>query len=197
MEWGRLAESHPTLLLFAGGVLGSMLTLLSSRYVARLGFRTEVMRLRHSIAERRMKEFDGAAGDLWRMMLGIAQGDAAARWRFYERYPSAYIEVLLAAGLVMMPRHAILIGAVQNDLSSLYRRLYTAISEAEEGGVERPDEVHECAIRAMHALSSLMQGVDISAEARLEGRSSRLHTAGIEGIAMSFVESQEQVSGAG
>ncbi len=190
MDWEKLAEAT------VPSVIAAVIAVRAGIYVGRLGLRAEVMKLRHSIAERRVKEFDDAAGDLWRMMLGITQGDVAARKRFYERYPSAYIEVLLAAGLVMMPTHAILIGDVQNNLSSLYRRLYTAISEAEEGGVERPDEVQKCAIMAMHALSSLMQGVDISAEARLEGRSSRLHTAGIKGIAMSFVEQKEQVSGA-
>jgi hypothetical protein len=145
-------------------------TLVVGVYVGRLGFRTEAMKLRHSIAERRLREFDGAAGDLLKMMLEIGRQDSdtpavhAALERFRSTYPEAGLHVVLAAELAMLPAHRDTLTPLTKDLLDSCRRAYSQLTE----GPRQEGESDHLVGRMTMLLYLLMQAVDTSTEARLE-----------------------------
>jgi hypothetical protein len=110
MDWVKLAESHPVIVSAVAGFAGGILAFLSTTYAARLGFRAEVMKLRHAIAERRVKEFGDAAQDLLGMALEISRGGpfhyVKERWEgVFDRFPGAGARVASTAELAMQPNH--------------------------------------------------------------------------------------------
>ena len=163
-------------------------------YVGRLGLRAETMRLRHSIAERRVRDFDSAASDLLRMTLGMAShGPVAVRtaWtRFHDSHPHAAIRLVLAAELAMMPAHREeldpLFKAILDDCSQLDSP--TVISPSELAGTGPTGGLPRLVARTTLLVHLLMRAVDISTEASLEGRASRRYADAIEEITKRWAE---------
>jgi hypothetical protein len=185
MDWTKLLEALvPPAIALAVGV-----------YVGRLGLRAETMRLRHSIAERRLKDFDGAAGDLRRMMLEMGRQDSdtsavrAARDRFLDTYPDAGTNMVLAAELAMMPEHRPALRPLVSDLLDSCRRLYSRLTEAQKLPGDVPEgPADNLVTRVTMLVHLLMEAVDVSAEAKLEGRSARRHTRRMAEVASRWAE---------
>jgi len=95
MDWAELIEVvGPPAIAFVGGLL-----------VGRIGMKTEVIRLRYAIADRRIKEFDAAATDLLSMLLNIAYPTRPALGEFCERQLAATYRLLATADLALMPEY--------------------------------------------------------------------------------------------
>jgi len=187
MDWAKLVAA----------LVPSAIALLVGIYVGRLGFRAEAMKLRHSVAERRIKEFDGAAGDLLAMLLEIGSQrfdtpiGRAARRRFRDLYPSAVLKMLFAAELAMMPVHSDALTPSDKDLlrscGDLYSHLATEVSPHDNGRERAEADLVAGVTMLVHLF---MEAVDVSTEARVEGRSTRQYTARIQAIARRCAEEQ-------
>jgi hypothetical protein len=181
-----------------GGIVGSGLTLLASAYAARLGFRAEVMKLRHPIAQRRIHEFDGAAGDLRAMMLEIGclgfdnPAGQKAIDRFKETFPGATLKVVMASELAMLPKHTELLKPLGLDLLQSSRALFEHLMKAPGVQEEHRRVAKELANRITLLVHLYMKAVDVSIEAKLVGGSSRKQDALIKGFAKDW-DSQKDV----
>ena len=156
------------------GGLGTFLlafaTLGAGVVVGRLAFRAETMKLRHSVADRRLRDFDGAAGDLLKMKLEIGRQDSdtpavrAALTRFRSSYPEAGLHVVLAAELAMLPAHRVALAPLTKDLLDSCSRAYSHLTE----GPRREHGSDHLVGRMTMLLHLIMQAVDSSTEARVE-----------------------------
>ncbi len=194
ITWGKPAADSAALgvqLLIA--ILTVAASIIAAVVVARRQAATEVMKLRHAIAERRVAEFDGAASDIRAMVLDMTMDNALAsynaRCRFRARDPGAAVSVLLAADLAMMPEHTRLLVKLRSDFAGFCRELAQSMPEAQDKPFAVPSrEQLRCVGKVGAAIHFLMEAVDVSTEARLEGRSSKLHTARIRSIAERYAE---------
>jgi len=193
MDWMGLVAKHPeeasAVLICLGGIVGSGFTLLANAYAARLGFRAEVMKLRHPIAQRRTHEFDGTAGDLRAMMLEIGclgfdnpVGQKAID-RFRKTFPGATLKVILATELAMLPEHTELLNPLGLDLLQSSRALFEHLMKAPGVQEEHRRVAKELANRITLLVHLYMEAVDVSIEAKLVGGPSRKQDARIKGIA--------------
>jgi len=185
MDWAKLAEAAaPAAITAAALIVVAAIGFIGGILGGRLNFRAEVMKLRHSIAERRVKEFDEAATDFLSLTTALNRRDLDSVRPLAEQYVTVSYRLANVATLAMMPEHDKMLEPAAEAFEDTCHRLCKLLGSTTgplDGDGRR--QYARC-WRVMSAtLSALMRAVDISAEARLEGKPSRGHTAAIKAIA--------------
>jgi len=174
LGWPTAAAWLGTLIIALVAYLGTV------RAGRQQAIETEKMKLRHSIADRRLRVFDGAVADLLGMMLEMARQDSDtdavrdAAERFRSVYPQAGLQVVLAADLAMRPADSDAVTPLTKDILDSCKRVYSQFTQ----GRKPEEESENLAARIAMLVHLLMQAVDASTEARLDelglsGRCSR------------------------
>lgn len=170
MDWGRFAEIlGPPTIAFVGGIL-----------VGRLQVNTEIMRLRHSIAERHIAKFHGLADKLEAVLIEVA-GNPRAVKEFLDGLPHVPLAVVLAADRAMLPEHTKAIEAFRGRLIESCRELSAELAKNESDPALRSAEA-TALIAAKSLLVTIMlnditKAVDLSNEARLYGNPPRRYAS--------------------
>ncbi|MFB3880987.1 MAG: hypothetical protein ACE149_06970 [Armatimonadota bacterium] len=147
----------------------------ASWVVARLQYSAELMKLRKAMNEKRLDSFEGAAADLRKMVLEMGRGaedpGAQAAVARFCTCSERGKEVSLAAELAMLSEHSRIVAPLLYELprSCLVLRLML------QGEQRDMDRVRDQLTDVADVLQRVMEAVDISAEARLVGRSSHRH----------------------
>ncbi len=162
MDWGRLAEIlGPPMIAFVGGVL-----------VGRLQVNTEIMKLRHSIAERHVARFHGLADRFEAVLMEVVRNPAAAK-EFLGGLPHVPLAILLAADRAMLPEHTKEIAAFRVRLIESCGELSAELHKNESDPALRSAEatmlIFAKSRYVAFVLSDMIKAVDLSNEARLYG----------------------------